>query len=395
MRAERAGDFPIQGDLAMFNHASYGLATHDMMRAAEAVRRELETDPNVRLGPVLQERLASALDDVCAFVGLPPSETAVVTNATTAAAAVMASLPLGRGDVVLVLDTEYSSVQRGWARRCEETGARLVTVPLRLPVHDQDDLFAQLAQVDAPSLAVAQISAVTSSAALQFPVRALAAWVHARGGLLVVDAAHGPGHLAAHDWNGHDGSDIAEDRGCPDIVFATLHKWLPVPRSAGLLWARADLAALIQPAEVSLSYDEPTLAARFAWPGTFDPAPRLVLPQAIHAWRRWRDVGDLTAAERIADVATDQLAALGAAPTAGTALRPPRLRAFLLPGVGYEELRDRLIAAGIRAWTGRTSDGTSLLRIATHVYTDELDVERLLDVIRKLTAGRPQVTRAR
>jgi hypothetical protein len=46
-------------ELVVLNHASYGLAPHDMLEHCAAVRWQLEADPNVLLGEVLQDRLTS------------------------------------------------------------------------------------------------------------------------------------------------------------------------------------------------------------------------------------------------------------------------------------------------------------------------------------------------
>jgi streptomycin 6-kinase len=66
-----------------------------------------------------------------------------------------------------------------------------------------------------------------------------------------------------------------------DAAFGTVHKWFPVPRSVGILWTAPGLAGQVHPAEASLTYDADTLDRRFAWPGTFDPAARLVVPDAV------------------------------------------------------------------------------------------------------------------
>jgi isopenicillin-N epimerase len=183
---------------------------------------------------------------------------------------------------------------------------------------------------------------------------------------VVVDAAHAPFHVDVDGWR-----DV-------DVVFGTLHKWLPVPRSVGIVWS----AVPLYPAETSLTFDEPCLADRFGWPGTFDPAPRLAVPEAIALYRTWRDAGLLAECEELADHASDALSEVGAVPTAAVGLRPPRLRAFLLPGVDLDTLRKRLLENDIRAWTGRCGTSASLVRIATHVYNDLGDVDALVRVVR-------------
>lgn len=367
MRRERADLFPMQRDLVMFNHASYGLATLDLLARAENVRRELESDPNVNLGEPLQERLSQVLVELCAELGLDAEFCSLTTSATSGAAALQRSLPLEAGDVVVTLDCEYSSVLQGWKRRCAEVGADLRVVEVELPLEGVDRLLERMTAAASNRVAILQFSAISSSAALQLPVWRLAAWGHERGAMVVVDAAHAPGHIDVASWVG------------VDAAFGTVHKWFPVPRSVGILWVSPKLADLIHPAEVSLTWDNGSLGRRFAWPGTFDPAVRLCVPDAVAVQRGWADQGWLDQCEQLSDYATDELSRLGAVPTAGPGVRPPRLRAFLLHGVPIAALREKLLEASIRAWTGTYGTGASLLRLATHVYNDEDDV----DVIRR------------
>jgi isopenicillin-N epimerase len=365
MRPEWAAQFVLRPGITMFNHASYGLATSQLLARTESERRELEADPNQNLGAALQERLDQVLVQVCAEFGLDPACTALTSNAADGAAALQRSIPLGPGDVVIALDCEYSSVLRGWQRRCEEVGAELRIVPVELPMLDVDALLDRLTAASGERVAVLQFSAVTSSAALQLPVGRLAAWGHERAATVVVDAAHVPGHLDPSGWGELSGA---------DAVFATVHKWIPVPRSIGLLWATPDLAQLVRPAVVSLTYDEPSLARRFAWPGTFDPAPRLCLPDALAVHQSWAQAGELDRCRVLADRAGDALTEVGAVPTAAPEFQPPRMRSFMLKDLPISELRSRLLQADVRAWTGVHDERTSLLRLATHVYTDDQDI---------------------
>ena len=353
----------------MLNHASYGLAPDAMLEHCAALRSDLERDPNVNLGEPLQARLRAVAEAVADELGLATGSCALTTSATAGAAAVQRSLPLDHGDGVVVLDCEYSSVIRGWQRRCDEVGATLHVVPVPVPLADADELLDRMSSVAGDSIKVLQFSAITSSAALLLPVDDLAAWGHRRGATVIVDAAHGPFHVDVGGW--HD----------VDVVFGTLHKWLPVPRSVGILWSPA---VPLWPAETSLTFDEPTVVDRFGWPGTFDPAARLAVPAAMELYRSWSAAGAIGDSEELADYAVGALAAVGAVPTAGEAHRSPRLRSFLLPGVDLDALRQHLLDANIRAWTGRHDSSACIVRVATHVYNDRSDIDAVARVLDRI-----------
>lgn len=354
----------------MLNHASYGLAPNAMLEHCAALRRDLERDPNTNLGEALQVRLRSVVEQVADELGLSDTPCALTTSATAGAAAVQRSLPLGDGDSVVMLDCEYSSVIRGWQRRCDEVGATLHVVPVHLPFVDAVELLERMSHIAGDSVTILQFSAITSSAALLLPVNELAAWGRERGATVVVDAAHAPFHVDVDGW--HD----------VDVVFGTLHKWLPVPRSVGILWGATVPASRLLPAETSLTFDEPTLADRFGWPGTFDPASRLAIPEAIALHRTWMSSGAIAHCEDLANHAVGALSDVGAIPTASDGFRPPRLRAFLLPCNDIDDLRRQLRDAHIRVWTGRYGASACLIRLATGVYNDRTDVDALARVIR-------------
>ncbi len=360
----------------MLNHASYGLATADMLAHCAAQRRELESDPNINLGDALQQRLVSIAELVATELGLPhPGICALTSSATSGAAAVQRSLPLAPGDTVVVLDCEYSSVIRGWQRRCDDVGARLCIVPVALPLRDDAELLDHLSRAAGDEATILQFSAITSSAALALPVDKLARWGHERGATVVVDAAHAPFHIDVGHWQG------------VDAAFGTLHKWLPVPRAVGIIWATPAVAPRLQPAETSLTVDEPLLAERFGWPGTFDPASRLAVPAAIGMHREWNSVGAIAHCARLADYADEVLSAIGAVPTGGVGLRPPRLRAYLLPHANLTELKQTLLDNNIRAWAGQYDASSCLIRVASHVYNDDDDIDLLARTLRGLMSG--------
>jgi isopenicillin-N epimerase len=368
--------FALDPGIVMLNHASYGLASLDMLAHCGALRRELESDPNENLGAALQHRLLDIAELVASELGLPdPALCALTTSATSGAAALQRSLPLGRGDTVVMLDCEYSSVIRGWQRRCAEVGARLHVIRVPLPLRDAAELLDRLSQAVGDAVTVLQFSAITSSAALLLPVNEIAAWGRERGATVIVDAAHAPFHIDVGSWQG------------VDAVFGTVHKWLPVPRSVGILWASARLAPLLRPAETSLTVDEPRLAARFGWPGTFDPASRLALPAAIQLRREWVSQGSIAQSEALADYADEALSGIGV-PSGGADLRPPRMRAFLMRHPDLAVLKQTLLDKNIRAWSGQYDASTCLVRVATNVYNDRHDIDVLADTLRPVMTGR-------
>jgi isopenicillin-N epimerase len=374
-----AAQFALTPGLVMLNHASFGLSTRRVLGEAATLRRDLESDPIRHLGPSLLDRLHAVTSQLAATFGLPRDSTTMTANATSGASALMRSLPLEADDTVAVLASEYSSVQRGWELRCREAGARFRLVAVPGPLESADELLAGLdAQIEG-RVAVLQLSLVSSTAALLLPVRELSEWGHSRGAVVVLDAAHGPGHVP-----------LSVDHWKVDAMYGTLHKWLPTPRPLGFLSLTPELTDVVRPAEVSLTWDSPDLVGRFSWPGTYDPVPRLLLPAAVEQWDAWNDAGAIATAASVADRAAEALARVGAVPTAGAGFLPPRLRAFLLPGVELGDLDRACAAAHVRAWTGLDRAGVTVLRLAFHVYNDDDDVHAVVAVVERLVSTATQ-----
>lgn len=355
----------------MLNHASFGLVTDEVADLAESVRRELEADSLVGLDlPALLPRVRSAADTAARHLGLQPGSVTLTPNATSGGASLMRSYPLRAGEQVAVLATEYASILRGWQVRCDEVGARCTIVDVPVPLGSASQLLdAVSAQVHGP-VAIAQLSLVSSSTAISFPVAELAAWFKDRGAIVALDVAHGPGHVA-----------LSPEPWGVDAMHGTLHKWYPTPRPVGFLWVAEGWRGRVRPAEVSLTWDSDDLVERFCWPGTYDPTPRLCVEAAIAQWDRWQHDGDLDRCAGLADAASDVLAALGT-PTCEPALRPPRLRAAVLHDRDPGDVRTALQQAGIRAFVGVGPHGETMLRVATHVFTEHDDLVALCDAVR-------------
>lgn len=370
MLADRAAEFPISPELVMLNHASFGLMTRDVMQLAERTRANLEADALALVDVAsLVPRMRRAAAAVERQLGLAAGSVALTQNATSGAAALMRSLRLGPGDQVVVLSTEYDSIVRGWRVRCEEAGARFLDVSVPIPLRSARQLTDALEARLQGDVRIAQLSLVSSSTAIAFPITELASWFRDRGALVLLDVAHGPGHvgLRPEEWG------VA-------AMFGTLHKWFPTPRPVGLLWLDEHLRGTVRPAEVSLTWDSPELVERFSWPGTYDATPRLCVDAALEQWNDWADAGDLKRCAKLADYASDRLAGIGR-PTADRELLAPRLRAFVIADRSLASVRAALDAARIRAWTGSGPSGETVLRVATHVFSEEADVDLVGDVI--------------
>ncbi|PSK95943.1 selenocysteine lyase/cysteine desulfurase [Murinocardiopsis flavida] len=381
MRTDMAAEFGFDPGLTVLNHASFGVPTRELLDEADRYRRAIERDIARGLGRAFLAEARPGIEETARRLGAGDMAFAFTSNTSEGASAVAAGWPLEEGDAVVLGSAEYPPVVRAWRQAAERARARVVLVDLPLPWTAEGWRHALAAAAQETPVAAAHnvvgvVSLVASAPGAAPPLAEFRTWLRGLGGSLVVDAAHGPGHV-----------DLDIDGLGADAVFGTLHKWLPIPRGAGFLAVREEYAHRIVPPVVSHTHDAAALEERFAMPGSFDPVPRLLVASAWRTWQEWEDAGLLKAAVGVADTADVLLSEAGLRPTSEAGLRAPRLRGFSVPGLPVPEVAAVLADAGLHAWLGPLPDGTTGLRVATHVWSEPVDIERLADTLRPHVAG--------
>jgi isopenicillin-N epimerase len=343
--------FLLDPEVAYFNHGGYGACTVEVFAEYQRLQRELEGGPTAFFTRGYEERMLDARSALAAFVGAEADDLVVAANATSALNAVLRSLRITQNEEILTTKHEYGAVLRtlGFIR------ANVVLV-------EPEELIAS---IGIRTRAVV-VSHVTSPTALVLPVAEVCAAARAAGVLSVVDGAHAPGHVPV--TLGSLGA---------DIYAGNCHKWLGAPKGSGFLWARPEHHEWIEPLVISWGYhDEAGFGERHGWQGTRDPSAFLAVPAAIAAHASF----DAAAMRELADEAERRLSQLGLRPLRGE--RAPFMRALTVrtddPAAFWQRLYDRYrVEVPVYEW-----EGMSLLRVSIGPYSDEGDLERLVDAVR-------------
>jgi isopenicillin-N epimerase len=214
---------------------------------------------------------------------------------------------------------------------------------------------------------VVYASHITSATGLLLPIEEIVARGRAEGLITVVDGAHAPAHAAVD----------LEALGA-DFYAGNCHKWLCAPKGAGFLYVRSEWQERVNSPIVSWGYEDPaTFLSRTEHQGTRDPAAYLAVSDAI-AFQREHDVRERCVA--LAREARRELCALlGTEPIAPDA-QILQMASVRLPEP-QPELSQRLFneyRIEIPTMGPRRDD---LLRISIAAYTQQEDVERLLDAL--------------
>lgn len=280
-------EFLLDPDIIFLNHGSFGACPRPVFADYQRWQRELERQPVEFLGRRFNELMRAAREALAGYVGTAADNLVYVPNATVALNIVARSLKLQPGDEVLITDHEYGAIERVWRFVCAQTGARLVTQPIPLPLTSTDDFVEALWAGVTPRTRVICLSHITSPTALIFPVEVVCRRAREAGLLTVVDGAHAVGQLP-----------LALDSLGADVYTSSCHKWLCAPKGSAFLYVRPKIQPLIEPLIVSWGYEaEAPGPSRFIdeqeYTGTRDIAAYLATPAAIryqaeHDWPQVR-----------------------------------------------------------------------------------------------------------
>ena len=368
----------LDPSVVFLNHGSFGACPRAVLDAQTRWRERIEAEPVKFFEREGTEHMATVRALVATYLNADPDGLAFVRNTTTGVNTVLASLDLGPGDEVLVLDHAYPAVANTAALVCERTGATPVTVHIPLPLPSPSDIVDLVAGHLTDRTRVAVLDHITSPSAVVLPIEELVAACRARGVQTLVDAAHAPGMV---------GVDV--DALGADYWTGNFHKWLCAPKGAAALWVAPRHRDRVRP----LVRSQPWLTGfidAFDWTGTDDPTPFLVVPDAIAFMN---DLGDIGARNHDLVVAGMHAVAhaIGVEPDV-----PEHAIAWMasvpLPG-GAARTRDEARALNARMFDEHrievpfTVVGEQVrVRMSAHAYTTARDFETLADALPRLLA---------
>ncbi len=385
--------FMYDPEVTYLNTGSYGLPPRRAYEQLQRDREAMSRRPVRFLWQEFPERIWKARATLASFLGVDFHYLPFMVNVTAA----LNTVALGfkerlRGDVLLT-DQEYGAMVYLWQEVARRHGVRCRTV--RLPtgvgvtVEEVVRRFEQaLGEGD---VGLVFVSHVTYMSGMRLPVERIVQLARQAGALTVIDGAHAPGMFPL---------DISAI-GC-DFYGGNCHKWLAAPINAGFLWVRPECEPLIHPIVVSWGweYDENSKHERneygstpwlrsFEFQGTRDPCPWLAVPEAIavqHAIGReriWNRIREL--ANRTRQIITqpgwiepwfegdEELYSGVTGFRLPDTVDPQRLQRYL-----WQE--HRVIVPAWELPIGKC------LRVSTHIYNSEADLDRLAAALRAFRA---------
>jgi isopenicillin-N epimerase len=372
--------------VANLNTGSFGPTPRPVFERAVELRRRLAEEPMDFLLRQMPPLLWTARERLAAFLGTSPFRLVFTANVTSAINIVASGLRLTAPGEILMSDREYGSMHWAWERAAKRQGLAVNFFKLPLTPQEPSEIVEAVRQAITPRTRVLHFSHVLSATGIVLPAKELCELARQRGVISVVDGAHAPAMIPV---------DIDEIGA--DFYGGNCHKWLLAPIGAGFLCLGNNSIDRLEPLQVSWGYhydpgraDErddagstPRLKA-LEFEGTRDSCPWLAVPDAIdfQTGLGWDNVR----ARVRALVDKIRLRFDGLAGLRLTTPADPRLSGamttFWWPAdvTDDEALRRRLWERRIEALVNKWSEGVTL-RISTHFYNTEAEIERLAGAI--------------
>jgi isopenicillin-N epimerase len=376
--------------VANLNTGSFGPLSRVVFDRVTDLRRRLAEEPMDFLLRGLPPLLWEARERLAAFLGGETRRLVFTANVTANINLVASSLPLASPGEVLLTDHEYGAMHWCWDRAARRLGLTLRTFALPTRTEDRGEIIAAAVAAMTDRTRLFFFSHVLSPTGLVLPARELCQEARRRGILTVVDGAHAPAFVPLN----------LTDIPC-DFYGGNCHKWLLAPTGAGFLYIGPGNEDRLQPLQVSwgwyttgMGLDErdefgstPRIR-RLEFEGTREVCPWLAVPAAI-------DFQAGLGFDRIRQRMRALVRHVRQRLTGLTGLRPATpekhdlsgaMTAFDLPdGVDAVRLRDALWEQRIELPVVERPDRL-LIRVSTHFYNTEAEIDRLAEVLPGLLA---------
>jgi selenocysteine lyase/cysteine desulfurase len=375
--------FEIPREICYLNAASYSPLPLKTLEAGRAAVGRKGTPWTLEAGfaNAQHERARSA---AARLIHAEPSDIALIPSISYGVATAAKFLPLGRGTRVLVLENDHSSPVLEWQTRAEAQGFTVETV--RQP-DDADWTSAVLESIGrsgAPPVSLASISSVHWSDGGLIDVDKVGAALRQRGAAFLIDATQGAGVLA-----------MDVQRLDPDFVIFPTYKWLLGPYGRAFLYVAKRHQGGI-PLEQTASGRRNVRAENavyFTDLGYVPDARRFDMGERDHfismemasiGMEMIADWGAPAIAQRLA-MLTERIAQ--AVRGIGVHVPEPHLRAPHVLSLAFRGGMPAGLIEGLASEGVHVAPRLGRMRVSPHVYNDEADAERFVEVLARQLRG--------
>jgi len=373
-RAVRA-QYPLLDDPVYLNTGGLGPVSHPVLDIVDTVTRQLQEHSETG-----HDLFEPARESMAGFLGALQEEVCFTRNATEGNSIIASGLELGAGDEVVFETHAHPGGSFPWLNQAKRRG---VIVRLFEPDHASAEANIERIRVLlSPRTKVIQVSHITCTTGLVFPVAAIADFARARGIWFHVDGAQAAGMIPLD----------LHTLGCDSYAFSG-HKWLGGPHETGMLYIRRDRLEEVSPTGIgAYSGEAPHLPGEIKYFGAasrheYGTRNAALIAGLAEAVRMQEQIGrDRIAAHgrELATLLLDELA--GVKDITVLTPRHDELRASLATIRHARADAGKLYSYLLKQHRLRcrpvTEQALSAVRISPHVFTSRADCLRVIDGVR-------------
>jgi selenocysteine lyase/cysteine desulfurase len=372
--------FDIPRDVCFMNAASWSplpIAVQEAGRAAVGRKGQPWKLP----ASFQSQQYERARKAAAALIGADPTDVALIPSVGYGVSTAGKVMPIARGSRVLVLQNDHTSPVLEWMSRAEAAGFAVETVGQPGDGDWTSAVLEAIERTGAAPLALVSISSVhwSDGGAIDMPRVAEAA--KAKGSALLVDATHDVG-VRRIDVKTLD----------PDFLIFPTYKWVLGPYGRAFMyvarrWQGGVPLEQTAPARKAVSAEDTVYFRDLAYA---DGARRYDMGERDHfismemaavgmeMMAGWGNEPIVARLSMLTDRLVDGLANSGVR-VIDRKLRAPHVLSLQFPKGMAPDLPQKLAAENVYA-----APRLGRLRISPHVYNDEQDVDRFVEVFRKV-----------
>lgn len=376
-RLAPAADFPSAAEYTYLDAASISLTPKPVVETVLDFQQNVASGGTVSFDEEAETKaLEGARNASAKLVNANRDEISILTSATEAIGALAWSVELKRGGNVVTTDVEFPSVTYPWMRVAKERG-----IEVRF-AHNVDGIIDdhEFNRLVDDRTQVVCISHVEYGTGQRFDLRGLSELAHKHGARLIVDATQSAGVLPI---------DVKRDD--IDFLVSASYKWLLGPFGIALFYLKREHYEKLEPPLVGWrSTEDPfdfqatkltyaSAARKFEY-STMNYAAAMGLARAIEYLL---NIG----IERVLEhsLGLNELLLVGARELGANALTPlDKDRRAGIIALRFPSLPSRDVARGLEQGKVIISHRFNAVRFSPHVYNDEQDIHRAIEVLRTI-----------
>ena len=256
--------FAIEKGFTALNHGSFGACPKVVMEYQFDLIKRMESLTTRFFMMEMKPLIIESLRTLSEFINSPLDDLVFIRNATSAANAVINSLPFQDGDEIVTTNLIYESCANLLKYFTKKKGVVLKTADISFPDDDEDMINDKIFNLVNERTKLIFIDHITSTTAMIMPVEKIIGRAKDLGIETFVDGAHAPGMIPLN---------IKQLK--PDYYTGNCHKWLCSPKGAAFLYVKPEKQHLITPNIISNYFEKGSTTKEkmfnsFYWLGTMD-----------------------------------------------------------------------------------------------------------------------------